>query len=105
MWVWRPVGNEELTIIGGCSGLGTRPACGVLVARIVLGEAQALGWASSGNWVPSVHADADVRDVWVFGGDRQGSFRRLIAYVWGEVNVGQKERRVPKPQSAKAGER
>jgi sulfatase modifying factor 1 len=99
MWVWRPIGNEELVVMGGCTGLGTRPSCGVLVARVVLDQASVLAWASSGYWVPTVHVDLDPRDLWLFGGDKLGSFRRLIAYVWGGVKVGPKERRIPQPEA------
>jgi hypothetical protein len=35
-WIWRPIGNAELRVIGGCSGLGTEPSCGIVVARIQL---------------------------------------------------------------------
>lgn len=100
-WVWRPLGNEELVLLGGCAGLGTRPACGVIVARVSLDRARFLAWASSGHWTPNVHSDVDARDLWVFGGDELGQFRRLVGYVWGRVSVGDKERRVPKPPRKK----
>jgi hypothetical protein len=70
-WTWRPIGNEELA------------------------------WASSGHYTPVVHGDADARDLWMFGGDDLGSFRRLVGYVWGRVNVGPKERKIPKPPKSK----
>jgi sulfatase modifying factor 1 len=101
-WVWHPIGNEELFVVGGCEGLGKKPACGVFVVRQVVDAPQVLAWISSGYYVPSVHADTDPRDLWVFGGDSLGNFRRLVVYVWGRVSVGPKERRVPKrPKSTK----
>lgn len=101
MWVWRPIGNEELVVLGGCAGIGREPSCGVLVARVHLDRPQALAWASSGHWVPMVHVDVDARDLWLFGGDPLGSFRCLVSYAWGRVAVGARERRFPKPEKRK----
>ena len=84
--------------MGGCAGLGKRPACGVVVARVVLDRARVLAWSSSGHWVPIVQVDVDPRDLWLFGGDDQGRFRRAVSYAWGRVNVGEKQRRMPKPR-------
>jgi formylglycine-generating enzyme len=97
MWIWRPVGNEELVVMSGCTGIGTRPACGILVARVVLDRARVLGWSTSGHWAPNVQVDVDARDLWLFGGDDLGAFRRLIQYSWGRVEIGAKERRMPRP--------
>jgi hypothetical protein len=99
MWWWRPIGNEELVVLGGCAGLGRKPTCGIVVARVILDRPKPLAWASSGNWVPNVHVDRDPRDLWLFGGDELGSFRRLVGYVWGRVTVGVRERRVPRPKN------
>ncbi len=98
MWIWHPIGNEELVVLGGCAGLGKRPACGIVVARVILDQATPLAWASSGHWVPNAHIDRDARDLWLFGGDELGSFRRLVGYVWGRITVGVRERRVPRPR-------
>ncbi len=98
LWVWRPIGNEELHVLGGCSGLGKRPTCGILVARVLYDHAQVLAWSSSGHWLPTVHMDVDPRDLWLFGGDKAGGFRRLVAYQWGRIDVGPKQRRMPKPK-------
>jgi Sulfatase-modifying factor enzyme 1 len=95
-WTWRPIGNEKLFVLGGCATGVAHPACGVLVARVTLDRPKVLGWASSGHWVPVVHADVDAKDLWLFGGDDLGSFRRLVAYAWGSLKVGQRERHVPK---------
>ncbi|MBN2196709.1 MAG: formylglycine-generating enzyme family protein [Polyangiaceae bacterium] len=97
MWTWRPIGNEELVVLGGCAGIGREPSCGIVVARVHLDRPKALAWASSGHWVPIVHVDVDPRDLWLFGGDNLGSFRSLVSYAWGHVTVGTRERRVPRP--------
>jgi sulfatase modifying factor 1 len=96
-WLWRPIGNEELVVLGGCAGLAREPACGVLVVRVHLDRPQVLAWGSSGHWVPMVHVDVDPRDLWLFGGDALGSFRCLVSYDWGRVSVGIRERRMPRP--------
>jgi hypothetical protein len=105
MWTWRPIGNEDLVVAGGCAGLGKRPACGVLVARMVLDRASVVGWSTSGHWVPNVQVDVDARDLWLFGGDGLGAFRRLLEYRWGRVEVGPKERRMPRPAPKSAARR
>ena len=100
-WLWRPIGNEDLVVISGCAGIATQPACGAVIARVVFERPTILGWVSSGHWAPTVHMDADPRDLWLFGGDELGSFRRLVGYVWGRVSIGPKERRMPKPKKKK----
>jgi sulfatase modifying factor 1 len=100
-WTWRPVGNEELHVFGGCSGLAVKPACGIVVVRVTVVEPQVLTWVSSGHWAPMLHMDVDPRDLWLFGGDDLGQFRRLVGYVWGNVSVGTKERKVPRPKKKK----
>jgi formylglycine-generating enzyme len=105
LWIWRPTGNEELQVAGGCAGLGTRPACGVLIARTVLDRVVPLSWVSSGHWVPIVQGDVDARDLWLFGGDQLGQFRCLLGYRFGDILVGSRERRVPKPDKEKKKKR
>jgi hypothetical protein len=102
VWVWRPIGNEELYAARVCAGISHNPACGILVVRLLLDKAMALGWASSGHNLGSLHFDQRVaREVWLLGGDDLGPFKRLIAYEWGRVSVGPEERRVPKVQKKK----
>lgn len=96
-WTWRPIGNEKLFVLGGCATGATHPACGVLVVRVTLDRPKVLGWASSGHWVPVVRVDFNPKDLWLFGGDDLGSFRRLVAYTWGSVSIGTRERHIPKP--------
>jgi len=100
-WVWRPIGNEELYVLSGCSGLAVKPACGIVVVRATLTAPKVLVWASSGHWAPMLHMDTDPRDLWLFGGDELGQFRSQVGYVWGHVSVGPKERKVPRPKKKK----
>ncbi len=100
-WVWRPIGNEELHVLSGCSGLAVKPACGIVLVRSTLTAPKVLTWVSSGHWAPMLHMDTDPRDLWLFGGDELGQFRRQVGYVWGQVSVGPKERKVPRPKKKK----
>lgn len=100
-WVWRPIGNEELHVLSGCSGLAVKPACGIVLMRSTLTAPKVLTWVSSGHWAPMLHMDTDPRDMWLFGGDELGQFRRQVGYVWGQVSVGPKERKVPRPKKKK----
>jgi hypothetical protein len=94
MWSWWPAGNDELTLLSLCAGTGRRALCGVLVSRVVLGKPSALLWAEGGTWQPMLSAENDPRDIWLLGGDDPGAFRRKIRYLWGNVSVGARERRV-----------
>ncbi|HET9957192.1 MAG TPA: SUMF1/EgtB/PvdO family nonheme iron enzyme [Polyangiaceae bacterium] len=101
LWVWRPVGNEDLSAAAVCSGIGTRPVCGVLIAREELGRATSVAWAPSGLYIASLHMERDPKDVWLLGGDEVGRFKRLIAYAWGKVTVHGEDRRVGKEDTEK----
>lgn len=96
MWVWHPMGNEELVVVGGCVRARNPLRCGVIVGRQSFDSMSSLAWVSSGHWFPSLHPEKDPKDVWLLGGDEIGRYKRLIAYTWGEVRVGPKERRLPK---------
>jgi hypothetical protein len=93
-WLWRPIGNEELIATRLCSGLGQRPACGVLINRMLLGRPSVLAWASSRHWLPSLETDRDARDLWMIGGDETGTYQRLIQYRFGTLSVTAEEHRV-----------
>jgi hypothetical protein len=97
-WLWRPIGNEEIALLGGCVGPARSPRCGVAVVRVVLDRPTLLAWVGSGAFFPVVQTDGEGRDVWVYGGDEVSRFRRLVAYLWGRVSVGEPDRRVPKPE-------
>lgn len=99
MWTWWPLGNDELALLSVCAGTGRKAACGVLIARVVLGKPAALAWAEGGTWQPMLRAENDPRDIWLLGGDDPGAFRRKISYVWGRVGVGPRERRIAEPKT------
>jgi hypothetical protein len=94
LWIWRPVANEELFAAAVCSGIGTRPICGVLLVREELSGSRAVAWAPSGLYIASLHMERDARDLWLLGGDEVSRFKRLIAYAWGRVTVHAEDRRV-----------
>ena len=100
-WQWRPIGNEELLATRVCSGLGQRPACGVVITRNTLGRPSVLGWASSRHWIPSVETDRDPRSLWMIGGDETGTFQRLIQYRFGSLVVLAEEHRARESKSKK----
>jgi formylglycine-generating enzyme len=101
-WQWRPIGNEELYATRLCSGLGQRPACGVVIDRVVLGRAGVLAWASSRHWLPSVETDRDPRALWMIGGDETGSYQRLIQYHYGTVAITAEEHRLRESSNGSA---
>jgi len=101
-WLWRPIGNEQLHATRLCSGLGRRPACGVVVSRSVLGRPELLLWASSRHWLPSVETDRDTRDLWMIGGDETGTYQRLIQYRFGTVVVTPEEHRARELKGSKS---
>ena len=100
VWVWRPVGNEEMWFFGGCAGLARKPECGVILTRPGA-KHKLIEWISSGHWAPALHVDHSPLDVWIFGGDDLGNFRRRIAYLWGKVKVNAKQRNVPRAKRPK----
>ena len=102
MWYWRPIGNEELLVVGGCVRKAGTQSCGVLVGRQTFERVRALAWASTGHWFPSLHPDKDPADLWLLGGDEVGRYKRLVAYTWGQLRVGEKERRLPRLSKRKS---
>jgi formylglycine-generating enzyme required for sulfatase activity len=103
IYVWRPIGNEELLIGGGCARPVGHNLCGVLVARREGKKAKRLAFISSDWWIPTV-GDAEARRVYIYGGDVGGAYRKLIEYAWGRVREGDKYRKrrgnweVPAPE-------
>ena len=93
-WVWRPLGNEELLVAGGCAHTPSEHrACGVLIARMRLEGPQLLAWVASDWWQPTV-SEADLtREFFLHGGDVNGAFRRRVTYAWGRVTIAEKERK------------
>jgi sulfatase modifying factor 1 len=94
LWYWRPVGNEELILAGGCSGVGDRRRCGAAIARLGQGGPDLLAFAGSGRFVPTVRTGTGKRELWVFGGDARSHYRRLVEYLWGRVGTGEIDRNV-----------
>ena len=95
VWTWRPRGNEELRLGGGCSRAGEkeRARCGVVIARMQFDGAFQLGWVASEWWQPSIGEAETPRELFLMGGDRNGAFRRRVSYAWGRITVGDKERK------------
>jgi sulfatase modifying factor 1 len=103
LWIWRPIGNEELGLVRVCAGIGYRPACGVAVFRALLERVEMLAWASSAHRFPTLKGDSDPRHLWLVSGDDTGTTYKRISYLWGRVSVGADERRQPKKKRKKRG--
>jgi hypothetical protein len=101
-WIWRPVANEAIYVVTVCAGMPLRPACGILLARDELERASFVGWASSGRAVPKLEMRYDPRDLFLYGADAEGRYRRVVAYAWGRVNVQPEDRRTSKPKRKKS---
>jgi hypothetical protein len=94
-WRWHPIGNEELVLQSGCAHPGGHAICGIAVGRPRAAKLEPMGFALSSWWLPTLHEDADPRDLSVFGGDELGGYRRKLQYAWGRVIVGEAEHKVP----------
>ena len=92
MWEWRPIGNEELLISGGCAGAERFRRCGVTIARESVGRLQTMAWADSGFYIPTVRVHGPRTSVWVYGGDAKSHFTRRVDYAWGRVVIGEIDR-------------
>jgi sulfatase modifying factor 1 len=107
IWNWHPIGNEELLVAAGCVKRKPHSECGAAVLRLREGESGApggdsgkarlslIGFASSGWWMSVVKTANQGRELLVFGGDGNTTFKRRIAYVWGRIAVGETERTRP----------
>ncbi len=93
LWMWRPIGNEELIIGGGCARAPREDACGIVIARLFAGEPELLSFVSSEWWIPTVGEHEEHRTLYIYGGDRGGAFRRPVIYKWGRIGEGEKTRR------------
>lgn len=98
VWLWRPVANEEIHMIALC-GRGRPPPfgprCGLFLARVVPGDVQGLAWVSSSEWVPNLHRPGPHEMLFLIGGDKRGSFKRLLTYSFGDIKVGEPSRGAP----------
>jgi formylglycine-generating enzyme len=93
MWVWHPLGNEELFIGGGCSRPGEKESCGIVIARMRFDTAALLAWVPTDWWQPTMGEAESPRELFLYGGDRAGAFRKRVGYAWGRIAVGEKERK------------
>lgn len=92
LWMWRPIGNEELVIGGGCAHPPVHDLCGVIVARLG-DEAELLTFVPSDWWIPTVGEHEEPRTLYVYGGDIGGAFRKPMIYAWGRIREGDKHRK------------
>jgi hypothetical protein len=53
MWIWRPLGNEELVVGGGCSHPPEHAACGLVIARMRFEHPVPLAFVSTDWWEPT----------------------------------------------------
>jgi hypothetical protein len=93
MWIWHPLGNEELVLGGGCAHPEGHAACGVVIARVRFETPALLAFVSSDWWQPTLGEADGAREVFLNGGDRNGAFRRKVSYEWGKIGVRDKERK------------
>jgi formylglycine-generating enzyme len=100
-WIWRPVPNDALYVASLCTGLSARLRCGVLLARDELERSSYVTFASSGRAVPTLEMEYDPRDLYLYGADNEGRYRRPIAYAWGRVDLQPEDRRIGKPKPKK----
>jgi hypothetical protein len=75
--------------------------CGVLLARDELERSSYVTFASSGRAVPTLEMEYDPRDLYLYGADNEGRYRRAIAYAWGRVDLQPEDRRIGKPKKKK----
>ncbi|WP_437839006.1 formylglycine-generating enzyme family protein [Sorangium sp. So ce1153] len=111
-WTWHPRGNEELVLGGGCARPGgakadprgrgkrakrARPGdksmCGLLVARMRFSAPVLLAFVPSDLWEPTLGETDSPRELFLYGGDALGAFRRRVTYEWGKIGVADKERK------------
>jgi len=99
MWIWRPFGNEEIWIGGGCSetiksrGKKRRGGCGIVLGREGGDAPMSLGFIPTDRWQPTLTLANSSREVFMYGGDEHGAFRRKIAYDFGKITLGEKARK------------
>jgi hypothetical protein len=92
-WAWRPAGNEELLLGGGCTPGARKKVCGILVVRERGAALTPLAFVSTDKWQPTLSETDSPREIFVHGGDDNGAFRKRVSYEWGRIGIGDKERR------------
>ncbi len=95
---WVPVPNDPIELFTLCGTHKVR-LCGLLVLRLGQGQAKFLGFAGTGYVASKLYEDRHSRDLWVLGSDDVGQYKRRIRYAWGAVEVGGKERLLPKERA------
>jgi hypothetical protein len=107
MWIWHPLGNEELVVGGGCAhpdGASAEPgrggrrgepkaSCGIVVARMRFDTAVLLSFVPSDWWTPTIGETDAARELFLYGGDHEGAFRKRVSYEWGRIAAADKERK------------
>jgi formylglycine-generating enzyme len=93
VWIWHPLGNEELLLGGGCAKPKGRARCGVIVARMRFDAPVSMGFVPTDRWTPTIGETDTPRELFVYGGDDQGAFRKRLSYEWGKLGVSDKERK------------
>ncbi|HZF47971.1 MAG TPA: SUMF1/EgtB/PvdO family nonheme iron enzyme [Polyangiaceae bacterium] len=93
MWIWHPLGNEELYVGGGCAHPPGDAMCGIVIARMRYEAPMLLTFVGSELWQPTVGETETAREIFLHGGDRNGAFRRRVSYEWGKITAGPKERK------------
>lgn len=94
VWVWHPLGNEELLLGGGCAHpAGQKARCGIVVARMRFDKPVLLSLVPSDWWTPTLGEADSPRELYLYGGDHEGAFRRRMSYEWGRIGVADKERK------------
>jgi len=102
MWVWRPLGNEELVLGGGCGRPGEKKRCGVIIARMRFDRPHALAFVASDRWQPTLGQTDAARELYLYGGDENGAFRKKVGYEWGRIGIGEKVRKKRRKGQKKA---
>ena len=93
MWIWRPLGNEELIIGGGCAHPPGHARCGMIIARMRFDAANLLAFVSTDWWQPTLSESDTAREFFAYGGDHAGAFRKKVSYEWGRIGTRDKERK------------
>lgn len=93
VWEWRPVGNEELIVGGGCAHPPGHDRCGVVIGRFAGDGAVEVGFVSSDWWIPTIGTHDAPRTLFIYGGDREGAYKKAVIYEWGRITEGGKWRK------------
>jgi formylglycine-generating enzyme len=92
-WTWHPLGNEELILGGGCAASPVRSRCGVFVVRVTPLGIVPVSFVSTERWQPTLGETDTSKDLFVYGGDEAGAFRKRLAYSAGRLRIGEPERK------------